>query len=584
MARKALVLYALAAAASAVASETPKYIPFDKSKLANDSIFEQFDYDTLADSPWKPSSNDTYLGLWTVEGPVNAYAGFDADYGLVMKLSARRSAISIPVNFTNTNTPLVLQYEVKLQDGLTCGGAYVKILTAPFIPEQFNSDSSYEVMFGPDMCGSQNKIHLIINRCNPKTGECEQKHLAYPPMAKTGQLTNLYTLILHPRGAFEIRVNGQVAKYANILDKPHLISPPLDPPIMIEDPNDVMPVGWDAEPEYIEDPDVTKPENYEELYGNRLVRDPEAVKPKNWLEDEPEYVEDPNSSKPELWDEEEDGEYIKPMVVNPKCEGMVCGQKWEDHVPLVDNPNYKGPWIHPKIFNPKFNGEWRPRQIVNPDYYEDLKPFNFKQIGGIGFELWSMEGNIMFDNIYLGHHVEEAQLIGNLTFLPKQKLESANYDRHRPRAKHEPMPPPQASSNVRAVSDLNELGFFEFFRLLFRLQLNNIFDFIYDFQLSPVDTILREPVKFIAYCVGFVFLFTIFFGFGSVVIFLLTTTLSSILSPVSETPSKSEAEAVLSTDSQVEGDEVIEEIELEAEPKIVEIFDNEDTTNEVRKR
>ncbi|KAG7191327.1 uncharacterized protein KQ657_003568 [Scheffersomyces spartinae] len=564
----------LAYVAIVIALDPSKYVPFNKSQLADDSIFEQFEYESLEQSPWVVSANDKYLGLWSIEEGTNAYVGFEGDKGLVMKLPASHSAISLPVKFTNKEIPLVLQYEVKLQNGLSCGGAYVKLLTAPINGKQFNSETGYEVMFGPDMCGSQNKVHFIINRCNPKTEECEEKHLTVPPMAKTGQLTNLYTLILHPRGAFEIRINGQVAKYANILDRPHLLSPPLNPPVIIEDPEDIKPEGWDAEPEFIEDPTVTKPDNYEQLYGSRFIPDPDVVKPKNWLEDEPEYIEDPESTKPQLWNDDEDGEYVKPVIPNPKCEGMVCGKKWENHVPVVPNPDYKGPWIHPKIANPKFNGEWRPRQILNPDYYEDVRPFNFRPIGGIGFELWSMEGSIMFDNIYLGHRVSEAELIGNSTFLPKQKLESKNYELHRPKAKHEPVAPPKS---VKSVSDLDDLGIFEFFRLLIRLQLNNVFDFIYDFQLDPAETIIREPVKFIAYCFGFVFLFTIVFGFGSVVMFLFTQAVSSLFSPAPPPVIKPNDE--VEEETPVE----IEEIQVE-EPKLVEIFDDDDTTKEVRHR
>lgn len=32
-----------------------EYHPFDKSQLSEESIFEQFDYPSLADSPWKVS-------------------------------------------------------------------------------------------------------------------------------------------------------------------------------------------------------------------------------------------------------------------------------------------------------------------------------------------------------------------------------------------------------------------------------------------------------------------------------------------------------------------------------------------------
>ena len=55
---------------------------------------------------------------------------------------------------------LVLQYELKLADGLTCGGAYLKFLTASaqFDAAGLVEDTPYVVMFGPDKCGATNKV------------------------------------------------------------------------------------------------------------------------------------------------------------------------------------------------------------------------------------------------------------------------------------------------------------------------------------------------------------------------------------------------------------------------------------------
>lgn len=55
---------------------------------------------------------------------------------------------------------LVLQYEVKLSDGLTCGGAYLKFLTntKDFDPAELTDGTPYTIMFGPDKCGSTNKV------------------------------------------------------------------------------------------------------------------------------------------------------------------------------------------------------------------------------------------------------------------------------------------------------------------------------------------------------------------------------------------------------------------------------------------
>ena len=92
-----------------------------------------------------------------------------------MKSRASHYAISykLPHEVTNTNPnnktqDLVLQYEVKLQQGLTCGGAYIKLLdSSPSGYKFFNSETPYQIMFGPDVCGSENKIHFIIRKNFP---------------------------------------------------------------------------------------------------------------------------------------------------------------------------------------------------------------------------------------------------------------------------------------------------------------------------------------------------------------------------------------------------------------------------------
>jgi hypothetical protein len=45
----------------------------------------------------------------------------------------------------------------------------------------------------------------------------------------------------------------------------------------------------------------------------------------------------------------------------------------------------------------------RPRKIKNPDFYEDKHPSNLEAMGAIGFEIWTMQSDILFDNIYIGH-------------------------------------------------------------------------------------------------------------------------------------------------------------------------------------
>ena len=56
-----------------------------------------------------------------------------------------------------------------LQEGLECGGAYLKFLSAEedLSAKTLTEKSGYSVMFGPDKCGTTNKIHLILRHQNP---------------------------------------------------------------------------------------------------------------------------------------------------------------------------------------------------------------------------------------------------------------------------------------------------------------------------------------------------------------------------------------------------------------------------------
>lgn len=148
-----------------------------------------------------------------------------------------------------------------------------------------------------------------------------------------------------------------------------------------------------------------------------------AVKPEGWLDDEPLVIPDPDAEKPAEWDDEEDGDWIAPTLPNPKCEEAPgCGE-WTR--PTKPNPDYKGKWSSPLIDNPAYKGVWKPRKIKNVNYFVDKTPSNFNKIGGIGFEIWSMTEDILFDNIYVGHSKEDAKALAAESFKVKHAIEAA---------------------------------------------------------------------------------------------------------------------------------------------------------------
>ncbi|KAF2096566.1 Calreticulin-domain-containing protein, partial [Rhizodiscina lignyota] len=406
-------------------------------------FLEQFTDDW--ETRWKPShakkENDqsseeewAYVGTWSVEEPT-VLKGIEGDKGLVVKDKAAHHAISakFPKAISNKKDTLVVQYEVKLQDGLECGGAYLKLLqdNKKLANEEFSNASPYIIMFGPDKCGSTNKVHFIFRHKNPKTGEYEEKHLKSPPLAQITKTTSLYTLIVRPDQSFEIKIDGESKKTGSLLED---FSPSVNPEKEIDDADDKKPDDWVDESQ-IPDPEAKKPEDWDEDAPFEIVDD-EAEKPEDWLEDEPTMVPDPEAEKPEDWDDEEDGDWIAPQVPNPKCDDVSGCGPWEK--PMKRNPDYKGKWNPPLIENPAYKGVWAPRKIANPKYFEDKTPSNFEPMGAIGFEIWTMQKDILFDNIYIGHSVEDAEKLKTETFDIKKDVEKAEEEATKPKLDDKP--------------------------------------------------------------------------------------------------------------------------------------------------
>lgn len=373
-------------------------------------IAETFDSQKEFDEQWVVSQAkkdgveaaiSKYDGKWSIDIPKDS--AMKGDNALILKEKAKHHAVStmLPTKFEFNDQPFILQYEVKFENGLDCGGAYMKLLSdLPELDlEEFTDKTQYTIMFGPDKCGEDSKLHFIFQHKNPKTGKYEEKHAKKP----TGEFakifddkkTHLVSLTVNPENTFEIRVDKQVVNSGSLLSD---FEPPVNPPDEIDDPADKKPDDWD-EREKIVDPDAKKPDDWDEDAPPK-IEDPNAKKPEGWLDDAPENIPDPSAVKPVDWDDEEDGEWEPPQIPNPKCSEVGCGE-WKP--PMIDNPKYKGKWQAPLIANPNYKGIWSPRKIKNPDYFQDKDPFKMTGIAGVGFELWSMSEDIVFDNIIISN-------------------------------------------------------------------------------------------------------------------------------------------------------------------------------------
>ena len=325
-------------------------------------------------------------------------------------------------------------------------------------------------------------------------------------MARIVKTSTLYTLIVKPDNSFEIKIDGESSRNGTLHED---FTPSVNPAEEIDDPNDKKPEDWVDEAR-IADPEAKKPEDWDEDAPFEVV-DEEATKPEDWLEDEPTTIPDPEAEKPEDWDDEEDGDWIPPTVPNPKCdEASGCG-KWEP--PMKKNPAYKGKWTAPFIDNPAYKGVWAPQKIKNPDYFEDKTPANFEPIGAIGFEIWTMQNDILFDNIYIGHSIDDADKLKAETWSLKHAAEKAEEEANKPKTPETPKSPSDLSFKEDPVTYVKE----------------KVALFVEIAKRDPV-----EAIKFVPEVAG---------GIGVLAVTILAILASAVLGGAAAAPSKEQLKA-----------------------------------------
>lgn len=597
----ALVIASSSHSSIAAAATTRKFTPYPVEELNKDTIFEQF----VSGDNWKVShakrdGEFSYVGKWAFEPPTVLQA-FEDDNGLVVKSPAAHHAITYVFDtpFDNTGKDLVLQYEAKFQKGLTCGGSYIKLLSLSdsLFDTEFSNETPYQIMFGPDKCGSTNKIHLIIKRrrdINPNSNKTfdvddlyEEKHLRIPPMAKISDKTTLYTLIITKDNKFEIRINGETVKAGSLLDE-NLFTPSFNPPKQIVDVTEEKPTDWVDEPE-IPDPEETeKPADWDEN-APKKIPDPSVTKPKGWNENAPLTVPDPEAEIPEDWDEEEDGEWVAPEIDNPECKRHGCG-KWS--APMIDNPDYKGKWVQPMIENPDYKGEWKPRLIDNPEYFVDVNASDLEAIGGFGFELWTMDKDILFDNLYLGHSIEEAEIVGNATFVEKFEIETELQNEiMKGKLEEEPKKPDEILGKKLPVEG-NDKDFAELIQENVELLIKSAQNFLSDANayfaelvINPVAVITERPNELMIYSTVLFVLGSIGFGIFAIIMVKLTSGLDDTVDGTSVEKTSEEKKSREKESPEKESPEKIEEVELdEAEEEEVKTSSSEKAETTANKR
>jgi len=360
--------------------------------------------------------------------------GFDGDYVMNLEKAAHHYGLSAKFDRpAKTGDSIVVQYEVRFHEGLDCGGAYVKMLAEESLPNLANVDDQtpYIIMFGPDKCGTTKKIHFIMRHKNPVSGEWEEKHLKNPPSWNPSPGVQLFTLVVSSDDSFSIMVNSKEVASGSLMED---FDPPVNPAKQIDDPEDEKPQDWVDEAK-IADTEASKPDDWDEDAPAQIM-DPDASMPDGWLVEEDLKIPDPTAEAPEDWDEEEDGEWEAPIVANPKC-SVGCGP-WTH--PVIANPEFKGKWVAPLIDNLAYIGEWSPAQIDNPNYFHATNiAATLEPMSAIALEIWTMNGNMAFDNFLVTNNIEVASDFAEMTSSVKVEMHKEAQEREKSERKQAQM-------------------------------------------------------------------------------------------------------------------------------------------------
>merc|ERR1712227_846435 len=329
--------------------------------FATAEVYFEEDFSGDWESRWVQSKAKSDLGEMKVSAG-KFFGDEEAGKGLQTSQDAKFYAISAKMKeFSNADKTLVVQFSVKHEQDIDCGGGYLKL--GAYEPEKFRGDLKYNVMFGPDICGSSTKkTHVIFNYKEKNLDKKKEVR------CESDTLSHLYTLIVKPDNTYEVQIDMNKVDSGSLSEGWAFLEPK-----QIRDPDEKKPSDWVDEAE-IDDPADKKPDGYDAI---------------------PAKIADPKAKKPDDWDDESDG-------------------AWE--APQIDNPEFKGPWKAKRIKNPAYKGVWEAKLIDNPKYVADDNLYKYANFGSVGIDVWQVKPGTIFDNLLITDDVEYAKTHGEKTW------------------------------------------------------------------------------------------------------------------------------------------------------------------------
>merc|ERR1712019_122009 len=259
----------------------------------------------LADTYFKDdfSDGDAWESRWIQSKHKDDYGAFDLHAGKIVadadnkglrtsqdaKFYARSANFDA---FSNAGKDIAIQFSVKHDQKIDCGGGYVKVFPADFEPEDLHGESNYNLMFGPDICGySTKKVHVIFNY------EGKNHLIKKEIKCKDDQFTHVYTLAIRQDNTYEVFIDGESEKKGSLEEDWDMLAPK-----EINDPEAEKPEDWDEEMDgEWEAPMINNPE-FKGEWKAKKIPNPDYKGP--WVHPmipNPEYKEDPNLYSYDSW-------------------------------------------------------------------------------------------------------------------------------------------------------------------------------------------------------------------------------------------------------------------------------------------
>merc|ERR1711973_258455 len=257
------------------------FLAFVAVALAEVFLDERFADGDAWEKRWIQSTNKGEAAGKFVLTHGKFYGDAEKDLGIQTSQDARFYGLSTKFQpLSSTDSPLVIQFTVKHEQNIDCGGGYVKLFDCNLAQEDMHGDSPYLIMFGPDICGpSSKKVHVIFNYKG-------QNHLIKKEIRpKDDVYTHLYTLIVKPDQTYEVLIDNEKVESGD------------------------LEADWDFLPA-------------------KTIKDPEAKKPEDWDDEMDGEWEPPMIDNPEY-----KGEWKPKQIDNPSYKGI-----WVH--PEIENPEY----------------------------------------------------------------------------------------------------------------------------------------------------------------------------------------------------------------------------------------------------